>query len=185
MHWKKFTAVAASVAAVALLGVAVLPKLFASSKLPPQIVYYADETIRFDDLTDVPTYVQEKGAPIKYFSLPNTLSKAAVVSATETLAYLHQQTVYVDMATAAFDVLQLRAVVLPNATFDFEKDYERATGTIAYMEMDITYRINAVENANPKIFTTFAWNGVKYYLEIQTAGDAVEKIEQYVAMLLA
>lgn len=190
LHWKKFTAVAASlVTALVVLGTVFLPKLLSSPEETPtpQIIYYATEEVRVDELTDVPAFVQEKGLPIKYFSLPNTVSKAAVVTATETFAYLQQQAIYIDMTTASFDTLQLRAVVLQNATFDFEEDYEKTKQTINYMDMNISYSMeqDEVENNNPKIFATFAKNGVEYYLEIQTAGDAVEKIQQYVAILLA
>lgn len=188
LHWKKITAVAASlVTALVVLGTVFLPKLLSSPEdtPTPQIIYYADETVRFDSLTDVSAFVQEKGLPIKYFSLPNTVSKAAVVTATETFAYLQQQAVYIDMANSSFDRLQLQAVVLQNATFDFERDYEQPMATVTYMEMNISYSVNEIINVQPKVFANFAKNGVEYYLEIQTAGDAVEKIQQYVAMLLA
>ena len=187
LHGKKLTAVAASLVLVLFtVGLLFLPKLFSSPKdTPPQIVYYADETVRFDNVADVPAFVQEKGLPIKYFVLPNTGSKAAVVTATETFAYLYQQTLYIDMATSSYDALLLRAVVLQNATFDFEKDYGQLIETVVYREINIAYRIGDAENNNPKIFATFTKSGVKYYLEIQTAGNAVEKIEQYVDMLFA
>lgn len=186
LHWKKFTAVAASVVtACIVLGAVFLPKLFSSTETPPPaIIYYAGEEVRFDNVTDVRGFVQAKSLPIKYFSLTNTTSKAAVVTKTETFAYLQQQTIYIDTAASSYDTLQLRAVVLQNASFDFEEDYASSMKTMTYMEMAISYKVNEVAENNPKVLATFAKDGVKYYLEIQTAGEAVAKIQQYVAMLI-
>lgn len=184
LRWKKLSTALASAAVVAALGIVLVPRLIPSPDTPP-IVYYANEAVRVDDLSDMGTFASEKGLQAKYFTLSNTQSKVAMIAETQQIAYLQQQTIYI--GNGSFDTLQLRAVVLQNATFDFEKDYEELSENTTYMDMNIFYGVKTglgVED-RPKVLARFEKDNVKYYLEIQTAGDAAEKVQQYVAMLLA
>lgn len=183
LHWKKLSTALASVAVVTALGIVLVPRLIPSPE-PPPIIYYANEAVRVDEQADINAFVAEQGLSAKYFSLPNTTTRVAFISETEQIAYIHQQTIYI--GNGSFDLIQLRAVVLQNATFDFEKDYEELSESTTHMEINIAYGVKTGKATElPKVLACFEKDSVKYYLEIHTAGDAAEKVQQYVAMLLA
>ena len=181
IHWKKLTyALAACVVFVGVF-IPVYQAYFAPEQ-PPQIIYYADETIETYKIDDVNTFVSENQLSVKYFSLPNTNTQKALLAENDTLGYLSQRTIYMD--ATGFDQVGLYAVVLQNAEFSFEKDYESMTANVVYNAISIQYERKTDVSSKALVLAKFSADNVKYYLEIQTAGEAEAKVLQYVAMLM-
>ena len=175
LHWKRVGAVLATCALAVCL---ILPASLLLRNEPP--VYYEDETVRLDDVDDLPAYVTENGISAHYFTEANT-SHIGVVIDTGNIAYIKQQSVF---PNNGFDIVYLYAIVLENANFSFETEYEKTTNTTTCLNMQIDYRINTADNGKPTIYLHFAKDKVRYYMEIQTTGDAETKIQQYVALLM-
>lgn len=176
LYWKRcVAALATCVLAVCLI----LPASLLLRNEPP--VYYEDETVRLDDVDDLPAYVTENGISAHYFTEANT-SHIGVVIDTGDIAYIKQQMFYLD--PLGFEKVYLYAIVLDNATFSIEEGFENTTNTTTCLNMQIDYRINTADNGKQTIYLHFAKDKVRYYMEIQTTGDAETKIQQYVALLM-
>lgn len=174
LHWKRVGAVLATCALAVCL---ILPASLLLRNEPP--VYYEDETVRLDDVDDLPAYVTENGISAHYFAEANT-SHIGVVIDTGDIAYIKQQMFLLDR----FDSVCLYAIVLDNATFSIEEGFENTTNTTTCLNMQIDYRINTADNGKQTIYLHFVKDKVRYYMEIQTTGDAETKIQQYVALLM-
>lgn len=148
----------------------------------PEIVYYADEAVTVENVDSVSSFVAENNLSVGYFDTPMTNSQYGVIAETGEFAYLWQNMLYVD--GSYFDQIYVYAVVMKNATFDFEKDYENFDFTAEYQDVSVSYITKTDKNNKSSILAKFTADGVKYYLEIQTSGDAETKVLQYVAMLL-
>ena len=153
-----------------------------SSPITPPPVYYADEKVTTEKIQDVNAFLAEKQVQVKYFSTPMTTSHVGIIAETQAFAYLYQQLVYMD--TMGFENIGLYAIVLPNSEFDFEKDYERINNTAIFENITITYGKEEVGVDNSVVLAKFIYGDVRYYLEIQTTGQAEAKVLQYVQLLL-
>lgn len=177
LHWKRVGAVLATCALAVCL---ILPASLLLRNQPP--VYYEDETIRMDSVDDLPTYATENGLRANYFTVGNTISDIGVVIDTGAIAYIKQQVLYV--SGSEFEKIFLYAIVLEKAEFSFETEYEKTTNTTTYMDMQIDYRVDLADNGKQTIYLHFTKDKVRYYMEIQTTGDAETKIQQYVSLLM-
>lgn len=147
----------------------------------PEIVYYADEKVTVENVDNVSSLLAEKNVSVCYFDTPMANTRYGVIADTGEFAYLWQNMLYVD--GSYFDQIYVYAVVMKNATFEFEKDYDKCSSETIYQEQSVFYTTIADENKS-SVLAKFTADGVKYYLEIQTSGDAETKVLQYVAMLL-
>lgn len=177
LHWKRVGAVLATCAPAVCL---ILPASLLLRNQPP--VYYEDETVRLDDVDDLPAYVTENGLQANYFTAGNTISSIGIVIDTGDIAYIQQQMLYV--SGAEFEQIYLYAIVLENATFSIEEGFENITNTTTYLDMKIDYKVKSAEDGNKNIYLSFVKDKVRYYMEIKTTGDAETKIQQYVALLM-
>ncbi len=148
----------------------------------PEIVYYADEKLTVENVDNVSSFVNENALSVCYFDTQTTVSRYGVIAETGELAYLWQNMLYID--NGEFDKVYVYAVVMQNATFSFEEDYQNFNSTTAYQEISVSYNMVVDDNDKSSVLAKFTADGVKYYLEIQTSGDAETKVLQYVAMLL-
>lgn len=176
LHWKRVGAVLATCALAVCL---ILPASLLLRNEPP--VYYEDETVRLDDVDDLPAYVTDNGLRANYFTAGNIIiSSIGIVIDTGDIAYIKQQMFLLDR----FDSVCLYAIVLDNATFSIEEGFEKTTETITYLGMQIDYKVKSADNGKPTIYLHFTKDKVRYYMEIQTTGDAETKIQQYVSLLM-
>ena len=177
LYWKRcVAALATCVLAVCLI----LPASLLLRNQPP--VYYEDETVRLDDVEDLPAYVMENGLQANYFTAGNTISSIGIVIDTGDIAYIQQQMLYV--SGAEFEQIYLYAIVLENATFSIEEGFENITNTTTYLDMKIDYKVKSADAGAKNIYLSFVKDKVRYYMEIQTTGDAETKIQQYVSLLM-
>ena len=176
LHWKRVGAVLATCALAVCL---ILPASLLLRNEPP--VYYEDETVRLDSVDDLPAYVTDNGLQANYFTVGNNVSDIGVVIDTGDIAYVKQQVLYSDVL--GFEQVYLYAIVLENAEFVFEQEYEKMESNTKYMEMQISYKTSVVDG-KPTIYLHFVKDKVRYYMEIQTTGDAETKIQQYVSLLM-
>ena len=177
LHWKRVGAVLATCALAVCL---ILPASLLLRNEPP--VYYEDETIRMDSVDDLPAYAADNGLQANYFTVGNTVSDIGVVIDTGDIAYIKQQVLYI--SGTEFEKIFLYAIVLPNATFGFEEDYQSTTQSTSYGKMAISYIVKSFDDGAKNIYLHFVKDKVRYYMEIQTTGDAETKIQQYVSLLM-
>ena len=50
--------------------------------------------------------------------------------------------------------------------------------------MKIDYKVKSADDGAKNIYLSFVKDKVRYYMEIQTTGDAETKIQQYVSLLM-
>ena len=177
LHWKRVGALLATCALAVCL---ILPASLLLRNEPP--VYYEDETVRLDDVDDLPAYVTDNGLRANYFKAGNTISSIGIVIDTGDIAYIQQQVLYV--SGAEFEQVYLYAIVLENANFGFETEYQKVTENTTCLNMQIDYRVDLADNGEQTIYLHFVKDKVRYYMEIQTTGDAETKIQQYVSLLM-
>lgn len=180
-HWKKIAVSAASVT----LAVGIFLPVYFSLQKPPQaaIVYYEPTSITLDTVSDLDAFVEENRIETKYFSYPTVQNQCAKVTASGEIAYLMQDMAY--MSSIGFDVVNMKAVVLQNSEFDFEKDFVRTDQECKVGEIIVNYLYTAEEmNSQITVFAKFAYENVKYYLQIETANTADGALEEYVTLLI-
>lgn len=177
LHWKRVGAVLATCALAVCL---ILPASLLLRNQPP--VYYEDETVRLERVDDLPTYAAENGLQANYFTVGNNVSDIGVVIDTGDIAYVKQQVLYSDVL--GFEQVYLYAIVLENATFSIEEGFENTTNTTTCLDMQIDYRVDLESDGKQTIYLHFVKDKVRYYMEIQTTGDAETKIQQYVSLLM-
>ena len=183
MQWKKLAISAASL--VLAVGI-FLPIYFSLIKTPTNdIVYYEPTAITLDTVSDLDAFVQENNVQANYFTYPTAQNKCAKVTETGAIAYLMQDMVYI--GANGFDIVNMKAVVLANSEFEFEKGFEPCNKSLTVNQTGISYIYTSKDTADKiNILAKFSYENVKYYLEIETKNIEVENVlEQYVTMLLA
>ena len=181
--WKKLAISAASL--VLAVGI-FLPVYFSLNKTPTDdVVYYAPTSITLAVVSDLDAFVQENNVQANYFTYQTAQNKCAKVTETGAIAYLMQDMVYI--GANGFDVVNMKAVVLPNSEFEFEKGFEPCNRIVTIKQINVSYIYDSKDIENKiNIFAKFSYEDVKYYLEIETKNLDVENaLEQYVTMLLA
>lgn len=178
-HWKPFVvALASCVVAVAIA----LPVYASLTK--PQTIYYEYAQVALDGISDINAFMQEKGLNICYYDYPMAKNQFGVIAESREDAYLMQDIIYMD--DNGFDRLNMKAIVLQNAEFDFETNFILPSHNITIQTISVDYSVETDDiQSRSFIFAKFSYENVRYYLEIETKGDAETKIEQYVTMLLA
>lgn len=181
-QWKKLAISAASL----VLAVGIFLPVYFSLKTPTNdIVYYEPTAITLDEVFDLDAFVQENNVQANYFTYQTAQNKCAKVTETGAIAYLMQDMVYI--GANGFDVVNMKAIVLPNSEFEFEEVFARIDMEfhLEQTKINYSYTINSGNN-KINILAKFFYENVKYYLEIETKNLDVENVlEQYVTMLLA
>lgn len=178
---KVSTAKWASIVACCMLLVClsvVLPVYFSSQN---KTIYYSDELLEFEYIEDVQLFQQEHNIQFKYFSYPTVQTQVASVLETDQIAYLSQNMVY--MSDMGFDVVNLNIVILTGVEYEFSSNYNSLSEEIVVSDVLIIYEIIIEEEQNIYL-AKFNYNNVEYYLEISTSEDNLEKITQYVNLLI-
>ena len=180
MHWKKIVVGAASL--VLAVGI-FLPVYFSLRKPQVEVVYYESTMVELVELSDMDAFVAENDITANYFTYQTVKNQYAKVTESGAIAYLMQDMVY--MNSNGLDVVNMKAVVLKNSEFEFEKNFLRTEREVEVGEITVNYFYKA-ETTNEKIniFAKFDYEDVKYYLEIDTKNEAEAALEQYVTMLL-
>ena len=156
----------------------VLPVYFSSQN---KTIYYSDELLEFEYIEDVQLFQQEHNIQFKYFSYPTVQTQVASVLETDQIAYLSQNMVY--MSDMGFDVVNLNIVILTGVEYEFSSNYNSLSEKIVVSDVLIIYEIIIEEEQNIYL-AKFNYNNVEYYLEISTSEDNLEKITQYVNLLI-
>lgn len=156
----------------------VLPVYFSSQN---KTIYYSDELLEFEYIEDVQLFQQEHNIQFKYFSYPTVQTQVASVLETDQIAYLSQNMVY--MSDMGFDVVNLNIVILTGVEYEFSSNYNSLSEEIVVSDVLIIYEIIIEEEQNIYL-AKFNYNNVEYYLEISTSEDNLEKITQYVNLLI-
>ena len=178
-HWKKIAVGAASL----VLAVGIFLPVYFSLQKPQEVVYYESTMVEMVELSDMDAFVAENGIAANYFTYQTVKNQYAKVTESGAIAYLMQDMTYIN--SNGFDVVNMKAVVLKNSEFEFEKDFVLAKQELNVGEITINYFYKAEEVGDKiNIFAKFAYEDVKYYLEIDTKNEAEAALEQYVTMLL-
>ncbi len=149
----------------------------------PQIVYYDAKELAFQEITDLPAYVAEKGLNVCYFNDPQmTLdSRVATIAESEEYAFISQEGMY----AVNFDKVLLWCVVKKNAEFNFYDSYQNLKDTYIINNITVQYQVWEKEmSGNRQVLAKFTYQENEYFLDITTYGDGVQQLELYMNMLL-
>ena len=191
-HWRPMAVSLATCAVALAVFIPVYHSLYQSQLEVPSdnssssansSVYYDEDSITLNAVTDVVNYVQEQSLTLKYFNYPTAITHGAVVTDTNEFAFLKQEMLYI--GADGFDQVNLWSVVMTDADFDFEGFFSYLDKGVTVSEINVDYKIASVENADRKeILAKFTYESVDYYLELVTAGEVEAKIEQFVNLLI-
>ncbi len=177
-HWKKLVACAASLVLLVGIGIPVYNNL----TTPPPVVYYGDTDLVFDDISDVSTFVTEKGLPVRYFDVPRVQAQSGTIKETGKVALLYQKLVYI--SETGFDKIELNVLLEKNLTLDFQKEYSRFESKVQVEGIEVEYKMSTTNNGLEGIFAKFSYENADYYLEVVTASEPEACIRTYVGMLI-
>lgn len=156
----------------------VLPVYFSSQN---KTTYYSDELLEFEYIEDVQLFQQEHNIQFKYFSYPTVQTQVAKIAENNQVAYLSQRMIYIN--DTGFDTVSLNIVVLTEAQYEFSESFNAVSDEIVFSNISILYKVSKCEEGN-LYYAKFAYARVEYYLEISTSEDNLEKITQYVNLLI-
>ncbi len=180
-HWR---ALAISLASVAVALAVFIPVYHFLTLTPPQTpVYYEEKELTVTQIEDVTSFAEGQNLSVKYFDYQTVTTHSAVVTKTNEFAYLKQRMVYIGVD--GFDQVNSWSVGMTNAEFDFTKFFNNLNEELIASDIHVNYTIKTeLDAVNQIIQAKFAYESAEYYLEIETAGEAEDKIEQYVTMLI-
>ena len=190
-HWRPMAVSLATCAVIVGVGIPVYHSLFNPNiEVPPvnssensSTVYYDENHLTVNPITDVGLFVQEQALNFKFFTYPNTMNYGAVITNTGEFAYLRQEMLYI--GADGFDQVKLWSEVLTSANFDFEDTFKGLDNLLILTDVTINYHgQEEVGTGKKEIRAKFTYESVNYYLEIITAGETETKIEQYVNLLI-
>lgn len=180
-HWKKLAAVCTSLVLAIGVGIGV----YTSTQSPeqPNIVYYDEVSLQTVEVVNVDSFVEQKGFRIKYFATSTTKTWYTSVAETDEPAYLMQELLCI--SSSGFDQINLKIALLGNAVFDFENLFEHLTNSTQILNINILYHtMQGTQDNSQVIYAKMEYEGVAYYFEILSEGDAKSVVEQYATMLL-
>lgn len=152
-----------------------------SVEIPP--VYYEANQVTVSDVADVVNFVQEQQLSVKYYDYQTAITQSAVIADSGEFAFLKQEMLYI--GADGFDQVTCWGVVIQNAEFDFMLAFNSLNEEMVQSNITIAYKVISKETSSKKeIQAKFTYDSIDYYLDIQTSGEAVAKIEQYVNMLV-
>lgn len=146
-----------------------------------KITIYSAESIQVNELENLESFVSENNLEINYFKDETATNKIARVIENNNLAYIEQDLVCI--GDTGFDFLNLKAVLLKNAEFEFYTSYGSLTNSIILEDIDIQYAI-LEETTNVRIYARFEYETNAYFLEIRTNDSGTAVLEKYVSQLL-
>jgi hypothetical protein len=179
--------VACSVAAI--IGISLwLPTFFAQPD-EPKNVYYASDQMEYALIGDMDSFVAEHNLNIFYYSydMENMAdaprSQSAQVIGSDSLAYIAQN--FFCIGENGFDVIELTIVLLPNAEFDFLKEFDPLPMSLSVSDIEVSYTEQQGEAEDEiRYLAKFNFGEIKYFLKIDTADVGVDKVTQYVDSLI-
>lgn len=190
-QWKPMAISLASCAVALAVFIPVYHSFFQSQlEVPPDsssenssTIYYDEESITLNPISDVANYVQTQGLALKYYDYPTTINHCALITETNEFAFLRQEMLYI--GADGFDQVNLWSVVMTDADFDFEETFPKTEHEVTVSGIKVDYATKTELNSLERnIQAKFIYQSVDYYLEIVTEGEAEAKIEQYVNMLI-
>lgn len=184
-HRKIIFACAVSILLVVGLGLGIGIPLY-NKNLPPQIVYYAENNIAYEEVDNPTAFVSEKGWHIRYFAEAKKLTtKAATILDTGEFAFLEQSISCIN-SIGFFDKIDFWGVGKQNAKFGFYKNFDILLNTHKMGDISISYRlVEMPDTYNRQILARFSYQNCEYFLDIVTELDGIQQLEVYVNMLLS
>lgn len=190
-HWRPMAVSLATCAVALAVFIPVYHSFFQSQlEVPPDsssenssTIYYDEESITLNPISDVTNYVQTQGLALKYYDYPTTINHCALITETNEFAFLRQEMLYI--GADGFDQVNLWSVVMTDADFDFERFFDGFVEEVMILNIPVSYKSKAeAGSVGQEIRVKFNYESVDYYLELTTAGEVEAKIEQYVNMLI-
>ncbi len=156
-----------------------LPIYFSKSKNGN--IYYSSENIEFEPIDDVDGFIKDNNLKVYYYSDAMATTQSAVLKENKELLYIKQDLFY--FSEAGLDTLSFRIVLLPNAEFEFYKDYESLSSTLIISGLDIHY---VMDNAADTIVirAKFKSEGITYFLEVACLEESTKTLENYIKLLI-
>ena len=155
-----------------------LPIYFSKSNLG--YIYFSSENIEFVPIDDIDGFIREKDLKVYYYSDAMGTNQSAVLKKNKELLYIKQDLFY--FSEAGLDTLNFRIVLLPNAEFEFYKDYESLSSTLTISGLDIHYVIDN-EADTIIIRAKFKSEEIMYFLEVTCVEESTEMLEKYIKLL--
>lgn len=147
----------------------------------PEDIYFSDDYLEVIDINNINEFSQSNQLNIHYFSYDNVTTRCAKLIDEEKYAYLIQDMFYI--GETGFDIINLKVVLLENATFGFYDDFSPLTLHITVSDISVDYSvIEESEGINYKV--KFSYNSNTYYLDVTTSDSGVGVIEKYINLLL-
>lgn len=174
---KLWLGLAASLAVCAIALIVFLPIFFNNA----EIIYYSENDISYASVEDMNKFVEENNLDCKYYSTGLVTSQVAYIQESNQFAYINQKMTYID--ENGFDFVDLKIVLLDNAQFSFYGKFEELNNTSVVSDISVSYLIEGLNN-NVTLLVKFDYDNLSYYMEIETVDGGIEKIEQYVTLLL-
>ncbi len=178
--WKYLVACGATFALALCVG---LP-IYLNKPSAPQIVYYAQRDVIYEDVESAEKFVSENALSIRYFSGEAMgTSQSAKIVATGELAFLTQNVMYT--TDIGFDTINFWVVVKKNAEFNFQERYKVMENSRVIKDLTVEYQMaERTETRDTQVLAKFTYQNTDYFLDIVTEGDGAQQLETYVNMLL-
>ena len=179
--WSVYRWLSIAACCLVVIGLSVfLPVYFSSRK---EIVYYSSEDLEMIEVLDVEEFQRQEGLNFNYFSGSMVQSQAGKVILTGEIVYIEQN--IVNIWSSSVDTVNLCAVIVNDAKFDFLNVYNDAVQTFILSETEIYYAIKNAQNSDLfSCLAKFTYENVDYYMTITTSNGSTETIENYVELLL-
>lgn len=146
-----------------------------------KITIYSAESIQVDELENLESFVSENNLEFNYFKAEIATNKVARVIENNILAYIEQDLVCV--GDTGFDFLNLKAVLLKNAEFEFYSNFKTLDKSFIINEISIRY--SEYERLEDKmVYANFDFKDNSYFLEINTNDGGTAVLEKYINQLL-
>lgn len=147
---------------------------------PVEDIFYSADSIDYDDISDLQGFVNDNGLKLHYYSTGMEMNQTARLKETRELVYIVQETVL--FTETSMDEITLNIVLIPNAEFDFCKNYSSLPLTASVSGISVQYLKDTKDTFVYR--AKFTYEDITYYLEINTVDDSADKLEEYINTLI-
>lgn len=151
------------------------------TKSDTKITIYSAESLEFDKIENLENFVSDNDLHFKFFRENTSTNSIASIKDTGELAYVIQT--FEGVGDSGFDLIELRAVLLKNAEFEFYSEFALATEQTVVSGVNVFYQISETIDQN-NIKAKFVFEDKQYFLEIDTYDSGTEVLEKYIKQLI-
>ena len=104
-----------------------------------QILLYSEDEVEYSFISDIDSFIQEENLNIKYFSGVMSTYQVATIKQNNNIAFVMQDCFFV--SSMELDNVNLKAVVLQNAEFDFYKLFNTDSTYMKINNISVAYNV--------------------------------------------